>query len=147
MLMRATSGPDAGDFEDYDISHNAVTSAGAMGAVGLEWTVAGFGDFSGNANETDMLMRATSGPDAGDFELYDISHDAITSAAPMGAVGLEWTVAGFSADPPAGSVGASTGQLVQAMASFGASAAVNDTPSASFGGADTPLQAPMAIPH
>jgi len=25
--------------------------------VGLEWSVAGFGDFSGNANETDMLIQ------------------------------------------------------------------------------------------
>src|SRR6202521_2393439 len=92
MLLRATSGPDAGAFEVYDISHNAITSAAAMGAVGLEWTVAGFGDFSGNPGETDMLMRDSS---TGAFEVYDISHNAITSAASMGAVGLEWTVAGF----------------------------------------------------
>jgi hypothetical protein len=63
-----------------------------MGAVGLEWTVAGFGDFSGNANETDMLMRNSN---TGAFEVYDISNNAITSAASMGAVGLEWLVAGF----------------------------------------------------
>ena len=63
-----------------------------MGQVGLEWTVAGFGDFSGNANETDMLMRNSN---TGAFEVYDISHNAITSAASMGQVGLEWTVAGF----------------------------------------------------
>jgi hypothetical protein len=147
MLMQATSGPYAGDFEVYDISHNAITSATAMGAVGPEWTVAGFGDFSGNANETDMLMQATRGPYAGDFEVYDISHNAITSAAPMGAVGLEWTVAGFSPAPPAGSVGGSITQLVQAMASLDASAAVNGAPSASLGGADTLQQTPLAIPH
>jgi Holliday junction resolvase-like predicted endonuclease len=92
MLMRATSGPDAGDFEVYDISHNMITSAASMGAVGLEWTVAGFGDFSDNAGETDMLMRNSN---TGAFEVYDISHNAITSAAAMGAVGLEWQVAGF----------------------------------------------------
>ena len=57
MLMRATSGPDAGDFEFYEISNNAITSAGSMGQVGLEWTVSGFGDFSTRAGETDMLMR------------------------------------------------------------------------------------------
>jgi hypothetical protein len=92
-----------------------------MGAVGLEWTVAGFGDFSGNANanETDMLMRATSGPDAGAFEVYDISHNAVTSAVSMGAVGLEWQVGGFGVvDPPTPSSGASIPLLVQAMASF-----------------------------
>jgi hypothetical protein len=53
--------------------------------------VAGFGDFSGNANETDMLMRSNSGV----FELYDISNNQITSAAPVGQVGLEWSVVGF----------------------------------------------------
>jgi hypothetical protein len=115
MLMRATSGPDATDFEVYDISHNAVTSVAAMGAVGLEWTVAGFGDFSGNANETDMLMRNSN---TGASEVYDISHNAITSAAAMGAVGLEWQVGGFGVDPPAPLSGASIPLLVQAMASF-----------------------------
>jgi hypothetical protein len=63
-----------------------------MGQVGLEWSVAGFGDFSGNANETDMLMRNTN---TGAFEIYDIRNNAITSAAPMGQVGLEWQVVGF----------------------------------------------------
>ena len=63
-----------------------------MGQVGLEWTVAGFGDFSGNANETDMLMRNSN---TGPFELYDISGNTITNAVPMGQVGLEWQVAGF----------------------------------------------------
>ena len=63
-----------------------------MGQVGLEWQVAGFGDFSGNANETDMLMRNTN---TGAFEIYDISNNTITSAAAMGQVGLEWQVAGF----------------------------------------------------
>jgi hypothetical protein len=61
-----------------------------MGQVGLEWTVAGFGDFSGNANETDMLMRNSN---TGAFEVYDISHNAITSAASMGQVGSLLTAA------------------------------------------------------
>ena len=29
----------------------------AVGAVGLEWQFVGVGDFSGNAGETEMLMR------------------------------------------------------------------------------------------
>ena len=115
-----------------------------MGQVGLEWTVAGFGDFSGNANETDMLMRNSN---TGAFEVYDISHNAITSAGPMGQVGLEWTVAGFAADPPGASSGASTAQLVQAMASFGASAAVNSSPGLILGGADTSQQTLLTMPH
>ena len=59
---------------------------------GLEWSVAGFGDFSTRANETDMLMRNSN---TGQFEVYDISNNQITSAAPMGQVGLEWSIAGF----------------------------------------------------
>jgi hypothetical protein len=51
-----------------------------LGQVGLEWTVAGFGDFSSRSGETNMLLRATSGPDAGDFEVYDISNNQITFA-------------------------------------------------------------------
>ena len=89
MLMRNSN---TGQFEIYDISSNAITSAAPMGQVGLEWSVAGFGDFSGNANETDMLMRDTN---TGAFEIYDISNNTITSAAPMGQVGLEWEVAAF----------------------------------------------------
>ena len=61
--------------------------------------MAGFGDFSGNANETDMLMRNTN---TGAFEIYDISNNTITSAAPMGQVGLEWQVAGFGSINGAG---------------------------------------------
>ena len=52
-----------------------------MGQVGLEWTVAGFGDFSGNANETDMLMRNSN---TGVFELYDIGNNTVTADDPDG---------------------------------------------------------------
>ena len=96
MLMRNSN---TGAFEVYDISHNAITSAASMGQVGLEWTVAGFGDFSGNANETDMLMRNSN---TGAFEVYDISHNAITSAASMGQVGFEWQTTGIASQPPIG---------------------------------------------
>ncbi len=89
MLMRNSS---TGALEVYDITNNQITFAGPMGQVGLEWAVAGFGDFSGNANETDMLMRNSN---TGAFELYDISGNAITNAVSMGQVGLEWQVVGF----------------------------------------------------
>ena len=69
MLMRNNN---TGKFEIYDISNNAITSAAPMGQVGLEWSVAGFGDFSGNANETDMLMRNNN---TGAFEIYDIRNN------------------------------------------------------------------------
>jgi hypothetical protein len=96
MLMRNAS---TGQFEVYDITNNQITSAAGMGQVGLEWQVAGFGDFSGHANETDMLMRNSN---TGAFEIYDISNNAIANAAPMGQVGLEWQVVGFGSINGAG---------------------------------------------
>jgi hypothetical protein len=51
-----------------------------------------FGKFSGNANETDMIMRNVH---SGALEVYDIANNALTSAFSMGAVGLDWQVAGF----------------------------------------------------
>ena len=89
MLMRDSA---TGQFELYDISNNQLGGAFAMGQVGLEWQVAGFGDFSGNANETDMLMRDSS---TGAFELYDISNNQLAGAVALGQVGLEWQVVGF----------------------------------------------------
>ena len=90
MLMRDGN---TGAFEVYDTSNNAITYAVGMGQVGLNWQVAGFGDFSGRPGETgDMLMRNSS---TGQFEVYDISHNTIISAAGIGNVGLEWQVVGF----------------------------------------------------
>ena len=54
LLMRD---PTTGAFTLYDVSNNNITGNVALGQVGLEWPVAGFGDFSGHAGETDMLMR------------------------------------------------------------------------------------------
>ena len=48
--------------------------------------------FLTQANETDMLMRNRN---TGAFEVYDIANNTITSAGPMGQVGMEWQVAGF----------------------------------------------------
>jgi hypothetical protein len=104
-----------------------------MGGVGLEWQVAGFGDFSGNANESDMLMRDSV---TGAFEVFDISNNHITHSAAISGVGLDWTVGGIAADPPTGSSSPSTLQLVQAVASFGASGGANTTPSNVIGGSD-----------
>jgi len=98
--------------------------------VGLDWQVAGLADISGNPGESDMLMRNSK---TGALEVYDIANSAITFAASIGSVGLDWQVGGVAVDPPvaaggamnqpvAGAMGASddsTAQLVQAMASFG----------------------------
>ena len=57
----------------------------------MDWQVAGFGDFNGDAT-TDMMLRNSS---TGAFEVYGIANNNITSAANLGAVGLDWQVAGF----------------------------------------------------
>jgi hypothetical protein len=92
LMLRNSS---TGALEIYDVSNNSITGSAAIGAVGLEWQVSGFGDFSGNPGESDMIMRATTGPDAGNFEVYDISNNAITSAAAIDGIPLTWTVLGF----------------------------------------------------
>ncbi len=106
-----------------------------MGQVGPEWTIAGFGDFSGNANETDMLMRNSQ---TGVFELYDIRNNTIASTAPMGQVDLEWSISGVSRSPagvppatqlsgpavdPGAAASSATDQLTQAMTAFAPSGA------------------------
>jgi hypothetical protein len=92
LLVRATSGPNIGLFEVFDISNNAIAvPVSSFGPVGLEWSVAGFGDFSGNPNETDMLLRNS---DTGIFEVFDISNNTLTSVSVLGPIGPEWQVAG-----------------------------------------------------
>ena len=77
MLMRNAN---TGAFEVYDIVNNADHARNRrMGQVGLEWTIAGFGDFSGNADETDMLMRNSN---SGVFEFFDIGNNTITRRPP-----------------------------------------------------------------
>jgi len=108
---------NSGAFEVNDIANNALASAYSMGAVGLEWQVAGFGNFSGQANETDMMMHNTN---TGALE----ANNALAGASSAGAVGLNWElgrVAPESLSASAGSIDASNqaAQLVQAMAGFG----------------------------
>jgi hypothetical protein len=66
MVLRNAS---TGAFEVYDISNNQITNAVSMGAVGLNWQVGGFGNFS-SLGESDMILRDTT---TGGLEVYDIS--------------------------------------------------------------------------
>jgi hypothetical protein len=75
----------------YDINNNRITGASQIGQVGLEWKVAGFGDFNGDGT-TDMMLRNIN---TGGFEVYDINNGHVTSANSLGAVGNEYQVAGF----------------------------------------------------
>jgi hypothetical protein len=111
--------------------------------VGTDWVVAGFGPMSGVPGESDMLLRNEK---TGAQEVYDISHNQITTAASMGSVGLDWQPGGVAADPPTASMGAnSTAQLVQAMAGFGggSGAALNTAPL----GAETSQQPLLTTPQ
>src|SRR5262249_57104959 len=80
------------------------------------------------AGASDMVLRNTK---TGAFEVYDIANNQITAAASLGQVGLDWQVGGLAADgpgaPSAAMGGANqVGQLVQAMASFGAGSGAAD---------------------
>ena len=112
-----------------------------MGQVGLEWSIAGFGDFSGNANETDMLMRNSN---TGVFELFDISNNTIALGdrrwarsawngrsaefRPLRRAHRRRATQRIAADP-AGAPSSATAQLTQAMASFAPTAGAAATSS------------------
>src|SRR5262249_3573754 len=104
------------------------------------------GNFSGNANETDMMMRNTN---TGALEVYDIANNALAGAYSAGAVGLNWEVGGVAPDSLTGSTASngasSAGQLVQAMAGFGGGAA--DASNTVPLGAETSQQTFLTAPH
>ena len=89
MLMRNSN---TGVFETLRHRQQPDHVAAPMGQVGLEWSVAGFGDFStqrerdrhADAQQQYRRVRALRHPQQSDH-----------LAAPMGQVGLEWSVAGF----------------------------------------------------
>ena len=68
-----------------------------MGAVGLDWRIEGFGDFSGRPGETDMLIRNVN---SGELLLYDIApNNQITGANFLGPFGLDWQFRRRRSDP------------------------------------------------
>jgi hypothetical protein len=87
MMLREGPG-----FFVYDIANNQITGKFALGNVALEWHIGGFGQFSGNPGEYDMILRNIN---TGGLQVYDISNNQITNSAFMGAVGLDWQISGF----------------------------------------------------
>ena len=86
----------------------------------------------------------------GAFEVYDIAGNSLIGAASLGAVGLDWQLGGFAADPPSGSMGASdssTSQLVQAMAGFGGGGGAAESLNTAPLGADTSQQTLLTTPQ
>jgi hypothetical protein len=127
MMMRNAN---TGAFMIYDISNNQIVSATPMGAVGLDWQVAGFAPISG-PGRSDMVLRNVN---SGAFEVYDIASNALTGAASLGQVGLDWQVAGIAPDPSGGAPSAAgaefpgsnaASQLVEAMASVSSTNALD----------------------
>ena len=92
-----------------------------------------------------MLRNANTGA----FEVYDIANNQLTGAASLGAVGTDWQLGGFAADPPTGSMGtdSSTSQLVQAMAGFGGGSGAADTSNTVALGAETSQQTFLTAPQ
>jgi hypothetical protein len=114
--------------------------------VGLDWQFAGISPVHG-AGESDLVLRNVN---TGAFEVYDIANNQLTGAAPLGAVGLDWQLGGFAADPPTGATGSldgSTSQLVQAMAGFGGGAGAADSLNTAPLGTERSQQPLLTAPH
>ena len=92
-----------------------------------------------------MLRNVNTGA----FEVYDIANNQLTGAASLGAVGADWQLGGFAADPPTGSMGSSgsTSQLVQAMAGFGGGSGAADSLNTVPLGAETSQQQFLTMPQ
>jgi hypothetical protein len=88
MMLREGPG-----FLVYDIANDQITGKFPLGNVALEWHIGGFGNFSGNPGEYDMILRNIN---TGGLQVYDISNNQITNSAFMGAVGLDWQISGFA---------------------------------------------------
>ena len=91
-----------------------------------------------------MLRNVNTGA----FEVYDNANNQLTGAATLGAVGTDWQLGGFAADPPTASMGSSgsTSQLVQAMAGFGGGGAAESLSTAPPG-AETSQQPLLTTPQ
>jgi hypothetical protein len=117
-----------------------------IGTVGSDFQVAGFGPFHA-AGASDMILRNKS---TGEFFVYDIVNNQITTANSLGAVGLDWQLGGFAANAPGAAMGSSDGstsQLVQAMAGFDGGGGATDSLNAVPLGADTSQQPLLTTPH
>ena len=82
----------------------------------------------------------------GAFEVYDIVGNTLVGAASLGAVGLDWSLGGFAADPPTDNLG-DVGQLVQAMAGFGGGSGAGESLNAGPLSAETSQQTLLTTPQ
>ena len=87
MILRNSN---TGGLEVYDVNNNNITNAASIGAIGLEWQLMGFGNFS-SLGETDMMLRNVN---TGGIEVCDIRNNQITSVPFIGTVGVNWQFSG-----------------------------------------------------
>src|SRR5262249_9263743 len=95
---------------------------------------------------SDLVLRNVN---TGAFQVYNIANNQITGSASLGAVGLNWQLGGFAADPPSASMGNSgqVSQLLQAMAGFDGDGGANDSLNVVPLGGDTPQQLLLTTPQ
>jgi len=62
--------------------------------VGLDWQCAGIAPIHATG-ASDLVLRNVN---TGAFEVYDITNNQLTGAAPLGQVGPDWQLGGFAAD-------------------------------------------------
>jgi hypothetical protein len=114
---------NTGDLQVYDIFDNEIVDSAPLGMIGLQWQFSGIGNF-GSSGNSDLLVRNSN---TGELEVNNISNNEITGSESLGTMG------------------ASTAQLVQAMAGFGGSgAAISNTAPL---GADTSQQPLLTTPQ
>src|SRR5436190_1345612 len=118
ILRGANSSPYAsGQYEIYDIGSNAILAGYQLGTVGTDWQFVGRRPYYGGSVTSDMVLRSAStggfelydigkfsglgesdmllrNANTGGLEVYDIAHNAITNAAFIGAIGLDWQFSG-----------------------------------------------------
>jgi hypothetical protein len=68
--------------------------AGALGVLGNNWIAAETGDFNGDG-KSDILWRDTN---TGTVAIWFMNGLQVSSAASVGAEGLDWTIQGLNAD-------------------------------------------------
>src|SRR5262249_51964156 len=84
-----------GFYQSYSIGSNAVSSSAQLGPVGTDWRFVTLGSFNvciTNNFTSDMLQRNST---ISNFQFYNISNNAITNSASLGAVGLNWQFSGI----------------------------------------------------
>jgi hypothetical protein len=150
LLLRNSN---TGELRVYNISNNEIAGSKSVGTVGLDWQFAGIAPVH-DGTSSDLVLRNVN---TGAFQVYNIANNQLTGSAPLGAVGVDWQLGGFAAIgsvPPEveevsqpQAMGASTAQLVQAMAGFGDGSGAADSLNTAPLGADASQQTFLTTPQ